>query len=111
MEMKMLPKGERYRTIVKLKDGLEIKVNALNWVLYIPPKTHWFYSTLQSLANDLLDYQIKKFAIEDQKKTIVALGENIEKAKKYVWSQIKPLTIIKIEETERLKGNGDKKND
>ena len=106
----MLPRGERYRTIVELKDGLEIKVNALNWVLYIPPKTYWFYSTLQLLANDLLDYQIKKFAIEDQKKTIVALGENIEKAKKYVWSQIEPLTTIKIKEPKHLKSNGDQKN-
>ncbi len=107
----MLPRGEKYRTIVELKDGLEIKVNTPNWVLYIPPKTYWFYSTLCALANDLFDYQIKKFAVADQRKTIIALAENIEKAKKYVWSQIEPLTTIKIVESKRLKSNGDQKND
>lgn len=107
MEIYMLPKGEKYRTIVELKDGLEIKVNTLNWVLYIPPKTYWFYGTLQALANDLFDYQIKKFAIEDKRKTIIALAKNIEKAKKYVWSQIEPLTTMKIKDSKGLKSNGD----
>ena len=106
----MLPKGEKYRTIIELKDGLKIKVNTLNWVLYIPPKTYWFYSTLHALANDLFDYQIKKFAILDQRKTIIALGENIEKAKRYVREQIVPLTTLKIEEPKRLEGKGDKIN-
>lgn len=110
MEMKMLDRGEKYRTIVKLNDGLEIQVNALNWVIFIPPKTRWYYCTLQALACNLFDYQIKKFAIENQRETIVALGENIEKARNYVWGQIEPLTNIKIGEPKRLKGDGGKKN-
>ena len=105
--MKMLSKGERYRTIVELKDGLEIQVNALNWVLFVPPKTRWFYCTLQALASDLFDYQIKKFAIQDKRKTIVALAENIERAREYIWNQLQPLTALKIGELKRLKGNRD----
>lgn len=87
--------GETYQTVLKLPDGIKIQVNLNNWILLIPPRNYSYFSTLDSLLNDLLDYKIKLYAIQSEKKDITSLKESIEKARKEIMDIIKPLTTIK----------------
>lgn len=94
MNMKKL-QGETFQTVYKLPDGIKIKVNLHNWVLFIPPRNYSYFPTLDSLLNDLLDYKIKLYAIQSEKKDIASLKESIEKARKEIMDITMPLRTIK----------------
>ena len=60
--------GEKFKTIVKLPDGIEIKVNNLNWVLFIPPRNYSYLSTLEQVFDSFLEYRVKQHAVNGEKK-------------------------------------------
>ena len=92
--MKML-QGEKFESVLKLPDGIEIKANFNNWVLLIPPRNYSYFSTLDSLFDDLLDYKIKLYSIQNEKKDILSLREAIQKAREEVLKIMQSLTTIK----------------
>lgn len=96
-------KQSKYKTLVKFKDGIEIKADPLCWVLYIPsPRTYWFYSTLDQLFSDFLNLKIKELASKDSRKTVESLGQAIQKAHSEVKEIISSLTVVKIPDQRRL---------
>lgn len=92
--MKIL-QGETFQTILELPDGIKIQTNVHNWILLIPPRNYSYFSTLASLFDDLLNYKIKLYAIQGEKKDIASLKESIEKARKEILDIVKSLTTIK----------------
>lgn len=95
MEQKL--KQSKYKTLVKFKNGMEIKSDPMCWVLYIPsPRTYWFYSTLDQLFSDLLNLKIKELASRDSRKTIHSLGEAILKATQEIKKIMEGLTTVKF---------------
>ena len=96
-----IPKGQQYKTIVDLGD-VQIKADLRSWVLFIPPRTLWYYTSLECLFEDLLDLKIKSFANKSQKKDIESFGKAIAEANNYIAAIIKGLTSIKSPASERL---------
>lgn len=87
--------GEKYQTIVKLPDGIEIKVNIHSWVLFIPPRNYYYLSSLEQVFDSLLEYRVKQLAINGVHKDIKNLKESIEKARDELIKIIQPLMTIK----------------
>jgi hypothetical protein len=104
--MKRQTSGEAYKTILKLKDGVEIKANLNNWLLAIPPRNKWYFSSLDNLFEEILDYKIKFYASRSEKKTIEELASAIQKARAEVWEIVERLTTIKTGVSERLGASG-----
>lgn len=93
----------KYKTIVKFENGIEIKADQMNWVLYIPsPRTYWYYPTLDGVFTDLLNLRIKEISAKDSRKTIQCLTEAIIQAKTEIRVIIDTLTTVKIPEQSRL---------
>lgn len=86
--------GETFRTILKLDNGIEIKANLNNWVLYVPPRSYSYFPTLDYLLTDLLNYKIKLSAVQNPIKDITSLKTAIENSRAEVMAIIKPLTSI-----------------
>lgn len=86
--------GETYRTVLKLDNGIEIKANFHNWILFIPPRSYSYFPTLDYLLTDLLNYKIKLSAVQNPIKDITNLKTAIEKARAEVMAIVKPLTSI-----------------
>ena len=87
--------GEARQDILKLDDGIQIKVNLLNWILLIPPRHYSYFPTLEDLLVDLLDYKIKLSAINSPKKDFSSLKDSIEKSKIEIRQIMKSLTTVK----------------
>lgn len=87
--------GGKFKTILKLSGGIEIKVDILNWVLFIPPRNYFYFSTPEQVLDDLLDYRIKQYAIEGGEKDMQNLKNAIEKARKEILEIMQPLMTIK----------------
>lgn len=87
--------GETFQTILELPDGIKIQTNVHNWILFIPPRNYSYFSTLDSLFVDLLNYKIKLYAVQSKKKNLASLKDSIEKARKEVLDIVESLTTIK----------------
>lgn len=93
----------KYKTIVKFKNGIEIKADQNNWVLYNPsPRNYSYYPSLDSLFSDLLTLRIKEISAKDSRKTIQSLAEAIIQAKTEIKVVIDTLITVKIPEQSRL---------
>lgn len=105
MENKL--KHSKYRTLVKFKNGIEIKADSMSYILYIPsPRNYSYYPTLDSLFSELLTLRIKELASRDSRKTISSLSDAISQAQKEIESTLAELTTIKIPEQSRLDLHG-----
>lgn len=87
--------GEKFRTVLELPDGIKIQVNLYNWILLIPPRNYSYFSTFESLFNDLLDYKIKIYAIQTERKNVRSLSNSIETARKEIMEIVESLMTLK----------------
>jgi len=100
MENKLKP--SKYKTIVRFDNGIEIKADLMNWVLYIPsPRTYWYYSTLDCVFTELLNLRIKELASNDSQKTLDSLANSINQAKNEIREILSDLTSVQIPEQSR----------
>ncbi|MBI4100800.1 hypothetical protein HY439_03640 [Candidatus Microgenomates bacterium] len=104
--MKRQTSGESYKSVLKLKDGAEIKANLNNWLLVIPPRNRWYFPSLDVLFQELLDYKIKFYASQSEKKTLEELVLAIQKARAEVWEIVNKLTTVKTSVSEQLGVSG-----
>ncbi len=101
MEKKL--KTSKYKTIVRFENGIEIKVDQMSYILYIPsPRTYWYYSTLDALFSELLTLRIKELATKDSRQTLQSLADAISQAKTEIESILTQLTTPKTPEQSRL---------
>ena len=87
--------GEAFQDILKLDDGIEIKVNLLNWILLIPPRHYSYYATLEDLLQELFDYKVKISAINNLKKDLSSLKQSIEQAREEIKGIMESITTVK----------------
>ncbi len=76
-----MEKKSKYKTIVKFENGTEIKADLMSYVLFMPPRTYWYYTSLDSVFSDLLTLRIKELASSDSRHTLQSLADSINKAK------------------------------
>lgn len=91
-----------YKLILKLENGIQIKADLNNWILFAPPRSYWYHSSLHELFENLLDIEIKFYAFQDQRKTIEGLRDSIQKAEEEISQIIKDLTALKTSARKRL---------
>ncbi|MBU1031958.1 hypothetical protein KKE03_03495 [Patescibacteria group bacterium] len=95
MEKKL--KQSKYKTLVKFNNGIEIKADSMNWVLYTPsPRSYLYFSTLEDLLTEFLNLRIKELAIKNPAKTFESLAQSIQQAKTEIKQIIGGLTQVKI---------------
>lgn len=87
-------KKKKFDLVLRLENGIEIRSNRLNWILFLPPKTFWYYNRLYSLFDDLFDLKIKFYSARDERKTLEGLRDCIEVAENGMVEIIKGLTTI-----------------
>ena len=98
--------GKNYYLVVRLKDGIEIRVNHLNWLLFNQPKTYWYYPRFYAFIDDLFDCKVKFYASLVQRKSVESLADSIQKAEDEIRGIIKGLTTIKSKELSGLERKG-----
>lgn len=113
MENKL--KQSKYKTIVRFENGMEIKADLMNWVLYIPsPRTYWYYPTLDCVFTELLNLRIKELASGDARNNLESLSRAITQANEEIKKTIETVTTIKLPEQSRSvlqERQGNPKND
>src|SRR3989344_2588005 len=101
--MEKILRPSKFKTLAKFENGMEIKADPMNWVLYIPsPRSYWYYSNLESLFSELLTLRIKELASQDSKQTLQSFADAIYQAKTEMESVLSQLTTAKIPEQSRL---------
>ncbi|OGE25742.1 hypothetical protein A2780_02535 [Candidatus Daviesbacteria bacterium RIFCSPHIGHO2_01_FULL_41_45] len=96
-------KQSKYKTLVRFENGMEIKADPMNWVLYIPsPRSYSYYPTLDCVFIEILDLRIKELATKDSRRTLQSLADAISQAKTEIESVLTQLTTPKIAEQGRL---------
>lgn len=87
--------GEKHQVILKLNDGIEIRVNPLNWILFIPPRETYYFSGLDILLVDLFDQKLKINSLNIDMKDFKDLSEVIYKTRVEILEIMKDLTSFK----------------
>lgn len=94
MEKKL--EQSKYKTLVRFDNRIEIKADSMNWILYsASPRSYQYFSTLEDLLTELLNFRIKELAIKSSSKTIESLAYSIRQAKEEIRQIISELTTIK----------------
>ncbi len=95
--MEKKSKQSKYKTLVKFENGIEIKADSMNWVLFSPsPRSYLYFSTLEDLLTEVLNLKVKELAIRNSEKTIESLAGSIYQAKTEIKRIIGDLTRVKI---------------
>lgn len=101
--MNKVRKKSSTKTVLKLENGIELRVDQMSWMIYTPsPRGYLYFSTLDGVMSELLNLRIKELAGNDKRKTVESLAEAITKAHQEIKQIINTLTTLKTSDQSRL---------
>jgi len=83
----------KQKLICHIDKNLEIWADIHQYILRKDnnPNKNSYYSSLESIIQDVLQLKIKQFASESVKKDLKGLGQSIKKAEFYVHETLRPM--------------------